>query len=1146
MRSKFAFTPVTLAILASINAHATDYDYDGDNKADVAVRRASTAFWYVQNTGDNNVNSDRQDGIQRTQFGSQSTDIPVAADFDGDGITDFAVRRPSTFTWYVKNSSGNNTNSAREDGIQRQVFGRNAADIPVPADYDGDGIDDFAVRRPATFTWYIRNSSGGNFNSAQEDGIQRVVFGRSEDDIPVQGDFNGDGKADIAVWRPSTGTWFVKNSDGGNYNSSREDGIQRISLGTSTDIPVPADYDGDGITDIAVRTPSSFLWTIVQSSNGGTVNATFGRDAADIPVPADYDGDGKADIAVRRSSNQFFYILNSSDGAIQRINFGTQEDDIPVNASISQIMTKLDAVNNPVSNTAPVANAGADQTVTEDDTVQLDGSGSSDTDGDSLSYSWSFSERPEGSVARLNNSNTAMPSFTADESGTFVISLVVNDGTVDSSADSVTITALEPEETNTAPIANAGRNQTVDQGDTVQLNGSNSSDANGDTLTYSWQIVSAPSGSSATLSNATSAMPTFVADVAGSFTLSLVVNDGTVNSDADTVTITVNEPTPTNNSPVANAGADQSAERGDTVQLSGAGSSDADGDSLTYSWSFTSTPSGSSASLNNANSISPSFTADVVGDFVLSLVVNDGTVDSSADSVTISVSEPAPTNTAPVANAGSDQEVQQGATVQLSASGSTDSDGDSLTYSWSFTSRPDSSSATLNSSTSVSPTFVADQAGTYGLSLVVNDGTVDSSADTVSITATAVQDTTTWIINSDGTRSTYIQAASGSLGALVNVESVTTESVNGAEYTKVAASGIPDYQVTASSDLVTWLNNRPKARSDFVNGSTTVSVGDTISFGQDIGYNSNSSCNTGAGFGYWPPGPVCPEDLDREGYFPNEPATTTQECDTGLGVIGYLVNGTSVYGWGDGQSYNNEAVWYNLAPIAEVYDVDICGGHAANGDYHHHFYSTCLADLIGDDGTKHSPLYGYAADGYPIYGPWHANGQLAISSWAVRDYSASSSTGCGSDGVRSCVLVDRYDVAQGTEAASSNGPNVGDEVSTLSGNTLEAYAGYYREDYYWDSSLSAQGGAYLDRYNAHDHDGLGYHYHITVTNEDGTLTPYYPFMMGDRFAGQLQDNAISNCSTSGGGGGPGGGGGGPGGGGGGPGGPGVIGSDRSN
>lgn len=448
----------------------TAYDYNGDNRADVAVRRISNLTWYIQNSNGDNFNSTNQDGIQRVSFGLQNTDIPVVGDFDGDGITDIAVRRPSTFYWYVLNSGNNNYNSSQNDGIQRVTFGKQATDIPVPADYDGDGITDFAVRRPSNFYWYIKNSGGSNFNSEREDGIQRIQFGINADDIPVKGDFDGDGKDDIAVRRPSNYFWYVKNSSGSNYNSEKQDGIQRIQFGLqSGDIPVPADYDGDGYTDIAVRRPSTFYWYILNSSGvdlitnnqDGITRIVFGQDENDIPVPADYDGDGKADIAVRRDSNQFFYILNSSNSETQRINFGKQENDIPINAPISEIITKLNRINTPsTENSAPVANAGNDITASVLETVNLDGSGSSDADGDTLTYLWSLANRPENSSASIQAATEAMASLTPDVAGSYVVSLTVNDGSKDSQPDELIIsvseqTAVSPDFYTPAPIIDA-------------------------------------------------------------------------------------------------------------------------------------------------------------------------------------------------------------------------------------------------------------------------------------------------------------------------------------------------------------------------------------------------------------------------------------------------------------------------------------------------------------------------------------------------------------------------------------------------------------------------------------------------------------------------------------------------------------------
>jgi len=164
----------------------------------------------------------------------------------------------------------------------------------------------------------------------------------------------------------------------------------------------------------------------------------------------------------------------------------------------------------------------------------LKGSASSDANGDALTYAWTLTGRPTGSAAALTGATGAMPTFFADVAGTYVASVVVNDGRVNSTAATVSVTVTVA---NAAPVANAGVAQNVNTGSTVTLNGSASSDANGDALTYAWTLTGRPTGSAAALTGATGAMPTFVADVAGTYVVSLVVNDGRVNSTAATVTV---------------------------------------------------------------------------------------------------------------------------------------------------------------------------------------------------------------------------------------------------------------------------------------------------------------------------------------------------------------------------------------------------------------------------------------------------------------------------------------------------------------------------------------------------------------------------------------------------------------------------------
>ncbi|MGY0201438.1 PKD domain-containing protein [Leptothrix sp. BB-3] len=284
------------------------------------------------------------------------------------------------------------------------------------------------------------------------------------------------------------------------------------------------------------------------------------------------------------------------------------------------------------TNRPPVAVAGQGQSVQVAATVQLDGTGSTDPDGDSLTYSWTLTTKPAGSVATLSNATSPRPTFVADLAGTYTANLVVNDGRLNSAVATVTSSVATA---NVAPVANAGLSQNVTTGSSVILNGSASTDANGDTLTYSWAIVSRPPGSNATLSTASGISVTFTADVAGTYSANLIVNDGTFNSSASTVSITASA---ANSTPVANAGPAQSVTTGTNVTVSGASSTDANGDLLTYRWTLTAKPTGSSATLTSSNAVSTSFVADLAGVYVASLIVNDGTVDSSASTVSVTAS----------------------------------------------------------------------------------------------------------------------------------------------------------------------------------------------------------------------------------------------------------------------------------------------------------------------------------------------------------------------------------------------------------------------------------------------------------------------------------------------------------------------------
>ena len=171
---------------------------------------------------------------------------------------------------------------------------------------------DLAIWRPSTGVWWVM----GGDNSAQT-----VQAWGTTGDKPVPGDYDGDGKTDFSIFRPSTGQWFVLQSSDNTWASV-------LAWGTSTDIRVPADYDGDGRTDRAVWRPSDGVWYIVKSSTGASFYEMYGTNG-DTPAPADYDGDGRADIAVWRNSDRKFYSLNSSNNSSFIVPF-TQSSSQPV------------------------------------------------------------------------------------------------------------------------------------------------------------------------------------------------------------------------------------------------------------------------------------------------------------------------------------------------------------------------------------------------------------------------------------------------------------------------------------------------------------------------------------------------------------------------------------------------------------------------------------------------------------------------------------------------------------------------------------------------------------------------------------------------------------------------------------------------
>ncbi|MGQ0591967.1 MAG: Ig-like domain-containing protein, partial [Gammaproteobacteria bacterium] len=280
---------------------------------------------------------------------------------------------------------------------------------------------------------------------------------------------------------------------------------------------------------------------------------------------------------------------------------------------------------------------------------------------------------------------------------------------------------------NHPPLADAGSDTNTATGLPVTLNGSGSSDPDGDALAFLWRFLSVPPPSTVTdavLANGNTAAPRFTPDVDGPYELALEVSDGAM-SDVDTVIVTARA---ANVPPNANAGPDTSAVAGQVVNLDGRGSTDPDNGPapLGFRWSFAALPPGSLLSdidIAGATTALASFTPDFAGDYRISLDVNDG-ADTGRDEVLISAALP---NVAPNADAGADLVVQLGAGATLNGVASNDPDNGPtpLSFQWAFVSVPVGSvltDADLSGATTAAPSFTPDIAGFYVLRIEVSDG----------------------------------------------------------------------------------------------------------------------------------------------------------------------------------------------------------------------------------------------------------------------------------------------------------------------------------------------------------------------------------------------------------------------------------------
>ncbi len=262
------------------------------------------------------VNLDFPFKLDGTITGAPLASTSRKVDFDGDNKADFAIARSASATtastWWIQNSGGSSAVFPWGLGV-----GYASGDRATPEDFDGDGKTDVAIWRPGTNAlFYILRSSNSTVMIQQ--------FGQTGDDVSVVDDYDGDGKADPAVFRSGAQGFFYYRGSLNNPSGN----ITYVPFGTTGDVAVPGDYDGDGRADFSIMRNTGGLAVFYQQRTTAGFRTVFFGLSTDKFAPGDYDGDGRTDICVVRSGSAFtWYLLKSSSDVLVQYDFGSPATD---------------------------------------------------------------------------------------------------------------------------------------------------------------------------------------------------------------------------------------------------------------------------------------------------------------------------------------------------------------------------------------------------------------------------------------------------------------------------------------------------------------------------------------------------------------------------------------------------------------------------------------------------------------------------------------------------------------------------------------------------------------------------------------------------------------------------------------------------
>ena len=271
-----------LTVFASLSYYGCDFD--GDKIDDLSVWDPKTNTLYFQQTSDKK--------FYKKKF--VETDVPyqpVFADYDGDKKTDFAFFQPDSGEWVIFLS--------KLPDIPFKTFLGSIGDLPIPLTLNGNGNYKPTIWRPNSSTWLITET---NKEGKDE---QKIILEGTYQDSACGGDFDGDGKSDLIVWRPDDGFWHIVKSST-KFDFAQSDHIQH---GQEWDIIVPNDYNGDGKCDLVFWRPENQVWYVLLAGTNNKSELKFGH-KDDIPLSADTDGDGVPELITWSMSKKSWNILN--------------------------------------------------------------------------------------------------------------------------------------------------------------------------------------------------------------------------------------------------------------------------------------------------------------------------------------------------------------------------------------------------------------------------------------------------------------------------------------------------------------------------------------------------------------------------------------------------------------------------------------------------------------------------------------------------------------------------------------------------------------------------------------------------------------------------------------------------------------------